>query len=86
MGPPKLTVVAQEPEQDGAGEERPEAGFGPDSSEMLAHEGWRGLPSNVTQLPSADRREQLRILEALLFAASEPIAEAYLSPAPQDQR
>ncbi len=46
---------------------------------MLAHEGWRGLPSNVTHLPSADRREQLRILEALLFAASEPIAETYLS-------
>ena len=41
--------------------------------------GWRGLPSNVTNLPSADRREQLRILEALLFAASEPIAENYLS-------
>jgi segregation and condensation protein B len=45
----------------------------------MAHEGWRGLPSNVAQLPSADRREQLRILEALLFAASEPLAEHYLS-------
>ena len=30
-------------------------------------------------MPSADRREQLRILEALLFAASEPLAEAYLA-------
>ena len=39
----------------------------------------RGLPSNIAQLPSADRREQLRILEALLFAASEPLAEAYLA-------
>ena len=47
-------------------------------SEVLAHESWRGLPSNMAQLPSADRREQLRILEALLFAASEPLAEAYL--------
>ena len=35
--------------------------------------------SNVTNLPSADRREKLRIVEALLFAASEPIDEAYLS-------
>ena len=47
--------------------------------EVLAHEGWRGLPPNVAQLPSADRREQLRILEALLFAASEPLAEQYLA-------
>ncbi len=29
--------------------------------------------SNVTDLPSADRREQLRIVEALLFAAAEPL-------------
>ena len=49
-----------------------------ESGEALAHEGWRGLPSNIAQLPSADRREQLRILEALLFAASEPLAEQYL--------
>ncbi|MFZ0851880.1 MAG: SMC-Scp complex subunit ScpB [Hyphomicrobiaceae bacterium] len=45
----------------------------------MAHEGWRGLPSNVAHLPSADRREQLRILEALLFAASEPLAEVFLA-------
>jgi segregation and condensation protein B len=38
----------------------------------------RPLPANVTALPSADRREQLRILEALLFAAAEPLDEAYL--------
>jgi segregation and condensation protein B len=34
---------------------------------------------NIAQLPSADRREQLRILEALLFAAAEPLAETYLA-------
>jgi len=73
MVPPKLSAVPQG-ERD-APEEMPE---GADPSEVLAHEGWRGLPSNVAQLPSADRREQLRILEALLFAASEPIDEAYL--------
>ena len=50
-----------------------------DPSEVLAHEGWRGLPSNVAQLPSADRREQLRILEALLFAASEPLGRGTIS-------
>jgi segregation and condensation protein B len=73
MVPPKLTVVPQPPEasNDDPALERPE--------DVLAHEGWRGLPSNVTHLPSADRREQLRILEALLFAAAEPLAESYLA-------
>lgn len=54
--------------------------------DILAEEGMtsapapgRGLPSNVRALPSADRREKLRILEALLFAASEPLAESYLA-------
>lgn len=37
------------------------------------------LPSNVARLPSADRREKLRILEALLFAAAEPMDEASLA-------
>jgi segregation and condensation protein B len=37
------------------------------------------LPSNVTRLPSADRREKLRILEALLFAAAEPLDEPSLA-------
>ena len=36
-------------------------------------------PSNVAALPSADRRESLRIVEALLFAAGEPLAEAHLA-------
>jgi segregation and condensation protein B len=36
------------------------------------------LPSNVTKLPSAGRREKLRILEALLFAAAEPLDDASL--------
>lgn len=37
------------------------------------------LPSNVARLPSADRREKLRVLEALLFAAAEPLDEASLA-------
>ena len=78
MVPPKLSVRPHEPEPE---EDRYRAGGEPevDASEVMAHEGWRGLPSNVAHLPSADRREQLRILEALLFAASEPLAEAYLA-------
>lgn len=36
------------------------------------------LPANVARLPSAERREKLRILEALLFAATEPLDEASL--------
>jgi segregation and condensation protein B len=77
MVPPKLTVVPhrQEPEPDAV---EPQAAPAAETSEALAHEGWRGLPSNIAQLPSADRRDQLRILEALLFAASEPLAEQYL--------
>lgn len=35
--------------------------------------------SNVTELPSADRRERLRILEALLFASSEPLHEKQMA-------
>jgi segregation and condensation protein B len=77
MVPPKLSV---RPSETRADEDPRAAAEGMvDPSEVMAHEGWRGLPSNVAHLPSADRREQLRILEALLFAASEPLAEAYLA-------
>jgi segregation and condensation protein B len=37
------------------------------------------LPSNVARLPSADRLEKLRIVEALLFAAAEPLDEGSLA-------
>ena len=39
----------------------------------------RPLPANISALPSADRREKLRVLEALLFAASEPLDEQHLA-------
>lgn len=45
------------------------------------------LPENVMSLPSADRREKLRVVEALLFAADEPLDEATLAtyfPAGED--
>ncbi len=38
-----------------------------------------GLPSNIAALPSADRREKLRILEALLFAAPQPLDPEFLA-------
>jgi len=37
------------------------------------------LPSNVIKLQSTDRREKLRIIEALLFAAAEPLDEHALA-------
>jgi segregation and condensation protein B len=37
------------------------------------------LPPNVIALQSTDRREKLRIVEALLFAAAEPLDEAQLA-------
>src|ERR671923_674529 len=39
----------------------------------------QGLAANIAMLPSADRREKLRILEALLFAAAEPLDEQWLA-------
>src|SRR5680860_1103650 len=54
----------------------------PDEAGMTGGEGTTlplPLPQNVTRLPSADRGEKLRVLEALLFAASEPLDEAYLA-------
>ena len=41
--------------------------------------GARSLPPGVAALPSAERREKLRILEALLFAAAEPVDERTLA-------
>ena len=38
-----------------------------------------GLPPNIATLPSADRRAKLRTLEALLFAAAEPMEETKLA-------
>jgi len=39
----------------------------------------QALSDNVARLPSAERREQLRILEAVLFAATAPMDERALS-------
>jgi segregation and condensation protein B len=69
MEPPRLSLVPSSQEsndngRDDAGDEPVRAG---------------ALPRNVAALPFADHREKLRILEALLFAASEPLDEAKLA-------
>jgi segregation and condensation protein B len=79
MVPPKLNAMPQAPDAADERDVAADSEIVEDVAEVLAHEGWRGLPPNIAQLPSADRREQLRILEALLFAASEPLAEQSLA-------
>lgn len=37
------------------------------------------LPENVTPFPAANRREQVRLIEALLFAADEPLSIKFLA-------
>ena len=39
----------------------------------------RALPDDIATLPSADRRDDLRIVEARLFASGEPLAEGELA-------
>ncbi len=92
MEPPKLNVrlVSDEDEVRDSGTDMRQSDPGEDAEpsgqrEALgapASERERDLPaqpSNITNLPSADRREKLRVLEALLFAASEPLDEKHLA-------
>ena len=66
MTPPRLSVAGRADDHDE--EAGADAAFG----------ARRGLPANVSALPSAERRQKLRVLEALLFAAAEPLDEARL--------
>ncbi len=76
MEPPKLNVRIDEDATYGESDESSDNLAGASrEAERPAH----GLPTNVAALPSADRREKLRILEALLFAASEPLDETHLA-------
>jgi segregation and condensation protein B len=91
MEPPKLNVrmgddefhsVPDHANEDGV-DDRPEWSSAPERS-SASHprpedRQSAALPSNVAALPSADRRESLRILEALLFAAAEPLDEGHLA-------
>ena len=69
MEPPRLSLVPSSQESNDNGRE--DAGDEPVRAAVL--------PRNVAALPFADHREKLRILEALLFAASEPLDEAKLA-------
>jgi len=68
MEPPRLSLVPPSQDDDDAAAPAEEAGDARNS----------GLSGNVAALPFADHREKLRILEALLFAASDPLDEATL--------
>lgn len=83
MVPPRLSVV-QRPEQSKTRQDRRDRPEGaevsdtaraPESRAPVSH----GLPANIAALPSADRRDKLRMLEALLFAAAEPLDEGRLA-------
>lgn len=81
MVPPRLSVVQSSErdtrrDHDRSGETR--ADEASRAGEGRAHSSF-GLPANIAALPSADRREKLRMLEALLFAASEPLDESRLA-------
>ena len=71
MEPPRLSLV---PSSQDVNDNAPD--------DTGAPEALGGLPRNVAALPFADRREKLRILEALLFAAAEPLDEAIAEIAP----
>jgi segregation and condensation protein B len=75
MAPRRLTVVERDGQSERwAGAENRHGALQEDVPTPV-----HGLPPNVAVLPSADRREKLRILEALLFAASEPLDEQWLA-------
>ncbi len=69
MDPPRLSLV---PSSRDANDNAPTE----EAGEVEARAG--GLAGNVAALPFADHREKLRILEALLFAAAEPLDEEKL--------
>ena len=78
MVPPRLSIVSSAGPSRQAGMDNEKAATAaptPGPHPAPSH----GLPANIAALPSADRRERLRMLEALLFAASEPIDERTLA-------
>lgn len=80
MVPPRFSAVQHEVRgvgQSPAGNQ--ERAVRVEDGAPAAPAGPHGLPSNIAMLPSADRREKLRTLEALLFAASEPLEESWLA-------
>jgi segregation and condensation protein B len=75
MTPPRLTLVPREPDNDLEPDNR--AASTPPSVAAVEQRGTAELA--VASLASAERQQRLRILEALLFAASEPLDESKLA-------
>jgi segregation and condensation protein B len=75
MAPPRLAVVQSDRQPERWASVETEHGALQDTVPTPVY----GLPPNIAVLPSADRREKLRILEALLFAAPEPLDEQWLA-------
>lgn len=75
MVPPRLTLVSKDDE---ANDNAPH-----EAERRAIDEALEGIeaavPDAVKALSTTDRREKLRVLEALLFAASEPLDEARLA-------
>jgi segregation and condensation protein B len=75
MVPPRLTLVTNDDE---ANDNAPQ-----DAERQAIDEALEGIeaavPAAVKALSTADRREKLRVIEALLFAAVEPLDEARLA-------
>lgn len=79
MEPPKLKIRdAREAEQGLSPEAADNDAYAIEAPSAGQEHRDSRLPHNVSALPSADRGESLRIVEALLFAASEPLDEAFL--------
>ncbi len=79
MEPPKLTLV---PDDDAADGENVDLGNQNKKGSVQRSKSGaqqRADNANIAALPSADRGTSLRILEALLFATSEPLDELRLS-------
>jgi segregation and condensation protein B len=78
MVPPRLTLVSSDYNNDNATRQNPAAAEEQELARAIAETETTG-DSTGAAAPAADRHEKLRILEALLFAAAEPLDEAMLA-------
>ena len=77
MTPPRLTLVSRNDDIEETRRDEPEAAEAVELARALSETEPQTTPDFSAQ--PAERREKLRILEALLFAASEPLDEARLA-------
>ena len=78
MEPPKLTLVPEDKDDEVENTDLDVNTRGKKGASKKQGKVRRESAANITSLPSADRGTNLRILEALLFAASEPLKETRL--------